>query len=235
MPDFIKTQGVVLRNIPYGDKHLISHIFTESQGRLSFFVYGGQSRKKRNLFLPLNIVELVFKIDRMRELQKIKEIYHAADVSYHFNAQKTPVVFMVSELLDNIIKPYEPDTKLFDFIMKSLIYFDGLDKTGHFFSQFLVFLSYHLGIMAAPEEWQNDLYYDFEQNIFLPYAPVSTFSLNKKQTGYVIDLMEGYAYNSEIQLVPEERHDLIDKFLKYFEYRLGIKSLKSYDLFRRVL
>ncbi len=234
MPDFIKTKGIVLKNIPYGDNNLISHIFTESHGRLSFFIYGGNSKKKRNVFLPLNIVELVFRMDNVRELQKLKEAYNAADISYHFNIKKTPVIFLVSELLSDIIKAYEPDKKLFDFIIKSLLYFDGLDKTNNFFSQFLVFLSYTLGIMAAPEDLQGDLFYDFEQNVFLPYAPVSTFSLNKKQTGYVIDLIEGYAYNPEIKLAAGDRHDLIDKFLKYFAYRFGIKSLKSYDLFRAI-
>ena len=185
--------------------------------------------------MPLNILELVFKREGNRELQKIKEAYNHVNLSYHYDVKKTPVIFLIAELLSGIIKPDEQDLKLFSFVEKSLMYFDASEKFSAFFSQFLVFLSYQLGVMAEPEMLNDALYYDFEQNKYLQYSPVTSLSLNKEQTAYVITLLRGYAYNQNVKLPHNERHDLIDKFLKYFTLRFGLKKLNSYELLRRML
>ena len=235
MSETIKTRGIVFKNIRYGDKNLISDIFTESYGRLSFFIYGGNTKKKRNIYLPLNVVEIVFQLDIKRDLQKIKESYNVLNLTYHYEVKKTPVIFLISELLSDIVKSEEIDKSFFNFLIKSLVYYDKLEKINSFFSQFLVFLSYNLGIMAVPENDIKYSYYDFEENTFLQYSPMNNFYLNEKQTDFIITLLKKYEYNVDIVLPLNDRIDLIEKFLKYITIRFGIKKLNSYELFRRVL
>ena len=232
MPEYIKTKGIVLLNIPYGDNNLISHIYTESHGRLSFFVYGGQKKKKKNIYLPLNKLELVFALDRKHELQKVKEAAWIENYKCHFDVKKSPVVFLVSELLANTIDYEIKDEKLFSFLEKSLDFFNRTNKTAVFFSQFLVFFAYFSGIL--PEKDNGGIYFDFDNVAYERYKPVGDFYLDEKQTEFLSALLNTMSYNEDFYLPASIRHDLIDKFLKYFKLKFGIRDLKSYELFKRM-
>jgi DNA repair protein RecO (recombination protein O) len=233
MSDYIKTKGIVLRNIPYGDKNLISHIYTESHGRLSFFIYGGQTRKKKNIYLPLNEIELVFAYDKKHELQKIKEAYSSETFKFHYDIKKSPVVFLVSELLSNTLNYEIKDEKLFTFLEKSLNFFNDTEKISVFFSQFVVFFAFFLGILSKNEE-EFDGFFDFESNTYELYKPMGNFYLDKEQTLYMGNLLDLMAYNNDLFLTADKRHDLIEKFLKFFKLKFGIKDIKSYELFKRM-
>jgi len=231
MPEYIKSKGIVIHNVPYGDKNLISHIYTESHGRLSFFVYGGKSKKKRNIFLPLNKVELVFAYDTKHDLQKIKEIYSEGNFTFQFDIKKSPVIFLISELLYHYLKEEEKDEVFFDFLEKTLVFLNKVEQMPAFFSQFLIFFAYFSGVLNLPDG-KKGLFFDLETQEFYDKRDKSKPVLDVVQTKYVERLLSGLAYNKSITLFPDERHDLIEKFIEYFRIKFGINRIKSYDLFR---
>ncbi len=215
----IKTNAIVIKTINYSDKHLIVHLFTESLGRLSFFVYGGQSRKKKSFFLPLNSIEIIFTPNNNRDLQIIKEIGASNTFSFHNQYNKIPAIFLISELLDKTI-PYEiEDNRLFRFLTDTIMFLDRIKNTSAFFSQFLIFYSFLLGILSNEREKEE---FDIE------------YILSQEQAKYISNLLLQYSYNEGLKLPPVVRHDLIEKLLKNIQEKMNISPLKSYEVFKRM-
>ena len=56
-----KTNGMVLRAIPYNDKYAIIYMYTEAFGRVSYLVGRARGRKSaltKALFIPLSVLEM---------------------------------------------------------------------------------------------------------------------------------------------------------------------------------
>ena len=73
---FEQIKGVVLNTVEYSDKLSIVRIYTDKFGMASFTLPNARSKKaavKRNLFQPLNLLELVIDYKSGRQVQKIKE------------------------------------------------------------------------------------------------------------------------------------------------------------------
>ena len=73
----IKTKGYVFRTLKYGEHQLITDIFTESNGLLSFIVPGARKGgiHSKGIFLqPLSSLDLIIEVQDGKNLQKIKEI-----------------------------------------------------------------------------------------------------------------------------------------------------------------
>ena len=73
----IKTKGYVFRTLKYGDHQVITDIFTESNGLLTFIVPGARKGgvHSKGIFLqPLSSLDLIIEVQDGKNLQKIKEI-----------------------------------------------------------------------------------------------------------------------------------------------------------------
>ena len=58
---FVKTHGIVLRTVKYGDDSLIIDLLTREEGRVSAVVRTGSSQKsrmRRRLFQPLAVLDV---------------------------------------------------------------------------------------------------------------------------------------------------------------------------------
>ena len=71
----IKTKGYVFRTLKYGDHQVITDIFTESNGLLTFIVPGARKGgvHSKGIFLqPLSSLDLIIEVQDGKNLQKIK-------------------------------------------------------------------------------------------------------------------------------------------------------------------
>ena len=68
---FVTTRGVVLRTYPFKDKKLISKIYTEDKGLVSFII----KKNKDQIILsqPLNIVEITYRESNTHSLFYIND------------------------------------------------------------------------------------------------------------------------------------------------------------------
>ena len=146
----VKTQGVVLNYIKYGDTSIICKIYTKSLGLQSYIINGIRNSKSKNIgfFQPLNILDLVVYHKKNSGLQRIKENkLEYPFTSLHLNMKKVSVCFFLAEFLSKIFQSDEDQGNKFNFIKDSLIIFDGLEKNySNFHIQFLIKFSKYHGI-----------------------------------------------------------------------------------------
>ena len=119
----VKTEGIILQNIKYGDKKLILKVFTKQEGLVTLSAIASKSptaKIKMATTMPLQLVELSFNLKANKEIQQLNEanlIYVCDDVSKSFN--KLAVAQFLNEVLIKCIKEQHPNEELFDFITSS--------------------------------------------------------------------------------------------------------------------
>ena len=137
-----KTIGIVLHTFKYNDTSNIVDIFTRDKGRVSFIVRIPKSNKstvKKNIFQPLNILEIEADFRDKVSLSKIKNAkpdYPFVSITY--DPYKITIALFLSEFLHKAINEGSDNEQLFDYIKNSIIWLDQCEKG---FSNFhLVFL-----------------------------------------------------------------------------------------------
>ena len=66
----ISTKAIVLRKINYSDSSLIVDVFTELEGRKSFFIKGILGKKKQNLKIHISNLYHKFRLNTIKEKRK---------------------------------------------------------------------------------------------------------------------------------------------------------------------
>ena len=146
----IKTKGIVLSYIKYGETSIICKIFTETSSIQTFIINGVRKSKSKNiaLYQPLNILDLVIYHKESSGIQRIKEA--KLDVIYkslHLDIKKISICYYISEFLSKILKSSEINEYQFNFIQDSLIVFDNIEYNySNFHIQFFLKLTKYYGI-----------------------------------------------------------------------------------------
>ena len=152
-----KTRGIVLHQIKYTDSGTVVWFYTRNFGRQSFMIKGIRNRKsgKHNVFFqPMSILDMVIYYKESRGMQTIKEFsvsYAPSDI--YFNVKKSSVAIFLGEVLASVLREETPNEELFDFIEKSVVYFDSCnDGYSNFHIAFLAGLSSYLGFEPGSEK-----------------------------------------------------------------------------------
>ena len=126
----LKTNGIVLRSIKYGDSSLVTTIFTNVSGVKTYMVQGVRSAKqgknRGGTFQPGMLLELVVYEQPQKNLQRIREFQPAyLYTDLQENVVKNSVVLFSAELLLRLLPEQAPLPDLFDL---AYTYFITLDK-----------------------------------------------------------------------------------------------------------
>ncbi len=118
------THGIVLNRIKYSDNSIIVPIFTQKFGRQSYLIYGNSTKKngtKLNLFQPLYVLDLQAYQRENRDLQKLKEYAISFPVhNLYSDSSKNGIALFISEFLYRSIRENEPDTLMFEFLIRAV-------------------------------------------------------------------------------------------------------------------
>ncbi len=116
MSAIVKTKGIVLKKINFGDSSTIVTLFTERFGKLSAIKKGARSSKSGagNLLDVLNYLEIVIYKKETRDVQLVSQI----SLIKHFNnikadLEKFKYSLAIIELLEHFIKEEESNELLF--------------------------------------------------------------------------------------------------------------------------
>lgn len=126
----LKTNGIVLRSIKYGDSSLVTTIFTTVSGVKTYLVQGVRSAKpgknRGGTFQPGMLLELVVYEQPQKNLQRIREFQPAyLYTDLQENVVKNSIVLFSTELLLRLLPEQAPLPDLFDL---AYTYFITLDK-----------------------------------------------------------------------------------------------------------
>jgi len=209
----VKTDGIVLRQIPFSDTSIIVKIFTRDYGVRSFLIKGAKSKRnpKANILKPINQISISFNNRENKGLQQIKDcqLIFAPDAK-DFGIFKSAVSMLIIEVLNRTI-PDESytDTDKFDFVQFSFQYLQHHPLHSCFYLSFLFQYAIFLGI-EVPSNVIGD------ENI--------------------AENLTEYSYNSKLSISKSERKKIFNIIEEHFSRNLtNYKALKSIGILEEIL
>jgi DNA repair protein RecO (recombination protein O) len=236
-----KTRGIVLHQIKYTDSGIVSQIYTRKFGRQSFMIKGMRSRKtgKHNvLFQPLFILDLELYYKASREMQNLKEFsVHFTPYDIYSNIKKSAVAMFLGEVLTSVLKEESPHEEMFDFIEKSIIYFDKCQVGfANFHIAFLAGLSSFLGFEPGIQTDKDDVYFDMVNGVFVAVPPVHGNYANEEISTIIADFFRSsYDTAGNISLTGKLRNDILETLVRFYSLHLpGLKKIRSLEVLKEV-
>lgn len=236
-----KTRGIVLHQIKYTDSGIVVQMYTRKFGRQSFLIKGMRNRKtgKHNiLFQPMFILDLELYYKPTREMQTLKE-FSSCFTPYNIygNIKKSSVAIFLGEVLTSVLKEESPHEDLFDYIEKSIVYFEECDEGyANFHIGFLAGLSSFLGFEPGPRLSSDDVFFDMVNGVFVPIPPFHGNYADKEITNILADFfVASYDSISQISLNGKMRNDVLETLVRYYSLHLpGLKKIKSLEILKEV-
>lgn len=234
----VKTEGIILQNIKYGDKKLILKIFTKQQGLVTFNAIASRSptaKIKPASTLPLQLVELSFNSKPNKEIQQLNEsnlLYVFDDVSKDFN--KLTVAQFLNEVLVKCIKEQHPNEELFDFITSSYKWFnESAADYNNFHICFLFELSKYLGFEPHNNFDEQDCYFDTREGKFTSFSLGFPLGFDRTQSQSFRKVFDANLLGKPLGRA--ERNELLECLLAYYKVHVaGFNELRSYAVLKEL-
>ncbi|MCC5921581.1 MAG: DNA repair protein RecO [Cyclobacteriaceae bacterium] len=226
-----KTEGIVLGFIKYKESSIITRIYTERFGRVSYIVNGvrtAKSKSKAALYQPFNLLDMVVYHREKNDLQRISEArLSVLNLSIGQSRIKSSLALFLSEVLDKSLREESGDTALFEYVKQHILLLEDMptaecyDFHLRFLSGFLILLGF--GLQGA-DDFLDSISYE---RIDLPTLRRKSAILDRLFARDEVDL--------KASLTKAERDILLDGLLLYFKQQIeGFGQLKSIDIIRQV-
>ncbi len=222
----VKTKGIVLGYMKYGDTSIIARIFTEEGGYGSYIVNSIRSQKSKKsigYFQPFTILDLVLYVKETRELQRISEFKSHFPLHHiHQDLVKSSITLFLTEVFSKLLQSEQsPNPELYSFAEESIKSFDQqTNGVGNFHLQFLLKLGPFLGYAI-----------DDVDNIFSSTDRLTPSTENQE----ILDMLMKEPYGYETKMSRVTRNAMLDSILEYYQHHAHIAKPKSLDVLRSIL
>ncbi|MBC6425606.1 MAG: DNA repair protein RecO [Ekhidna sp.] len=222
----VKSKGIVLNYIKYGDTSIIAKIFTEAYGYGSYIVNSIRSRKSKKsigYFQPFSILDLVLYLKESRDLQRISEFKsHIPLHSIHQDLYKSTITLFLSEVFSKLLQSEQSSNpSLYAFAEASIHTFDQIRQgVANFHIQFLLKLTSYLGFEI--------------ENVEHLFSPTDKLMVSKDEH-HLLQKMLKNPYGFSYDLNGSIRGRMIDAILSFYEHHLHISKPKSLKVIRSIL
>lgn len=166
----VSTRAFVFSSVKYAEADLIVTCFTEDYGLKSYLIRGVLKSKRGKLrtsmFQPLTLLTLEAYHKNKGTLERISEArVQNPYLTLQSQIIKSSLVLFLSEILKNTIKEEEANSKLFQFLEKSLLWLDTQEEVANFHLLFLLKLTHFLGFYPDFAEKQFT-YFNLQEGNF---------------------------------------------------------------------
>ncbi len=237
----MRSNGIVLRSLRYGDQQIILDIFTEEAGTVPFILRlprSGKRGARAVVWQPLSLVEVLWQAVPKANLQKPKELslWHPWHELSNRPA-KTAICLFLSEFLGHALRSEQQNGALYDFVVSSLQWLDEADdRFSNFHIVFLLHLSRFLGFMPNVEDWEEGAYFDLQAATFIPVRPAHPFYIEGAESALVSKFLRmDYRSMRAVGLNGATRRRALELIVLF--YRLHVPEmpeLKSLDVLMEV-
>lgn len=217
----IKTRGIVIRTIKYGESSAICNILTEHNGLLGFHIpsaYKNKGKVKISYLQALNTIELSFNYKKTLTLQKITDIScNSYPDLNNFTQQAFYHVFC--EMLQQTIKENELNAHLFEYLYNEAI--PGMSADIHFWQLPFVMLNilHHYGCSPNCDTYNQGAFLDLQNGIFIDtLIPIKTLA-DQESSATIYDIL-----NKGIAHLPVDnklRFEVIEDLIRYFKWHIN--------------
>jgi DNA repair protein RecO (recombination protein O) len=234
------SKGFVVKSIKNGETSMIVSCYLEDIGLKSFIVKGIYGTKKPKFskahFFPLNFISINYNLSKPDRLSDIKEVKPVIIFnSIHSSNQKSTVIIFLSEILNSVFKEEgDKNQNLFNFLNKSISWYDTHENCNNFHIKFLIELTRHIGFYPNIMS-QEDNYFNLESGSSSTIKPISKFidfddyELFKQLLGMKFEDLNYMAINKDSRL------RLLNHIIDYYSLHLQMfKSPKSIDILSEI-
>ena len=233
------TQGIVLHNIKYADKKIISKIYTKDFGLISANINvgnGPKSKIKAGVIQPLTQIECVVSLKENKEVQQMSEVkclFVYTDLQTNFS--KLCIAQFLNEVLYKCIKEQIPNDDLFDLICHTYQWLDkAVDSYTDTHIYFLFELTKHLGFYPTNNRDKNLAYFDTLEGKFFSTTKSFPLGFDYWQSELFADLFS-YSLSNQKKINRSERLALLDCLLHYYKMQIpGLMEFKSYAVMQEM-
>lgn len=237
----VKTRGIILSNVKYGDKKVISKIYTRSFGLRTYIINFSSSSKSRIRaahIQPLNQVELEVSSREKNEINRVTEIRVTAPYrEINFHILKNCIAGFINEALVKTLKEGDADEDLYDFISASLYSLDdSTENYNAFHLYFLMELSNYLGFFPLNNYDSANSIFNLSDGRFEPSAPPHSQYLDRNESSVFSELISNYSAYKEAAPPAGIRTVMLNLLLRYYHFHVpSFTDFKSLPVLQATL
>ncbi|HLN20014.1 MAG TPA: DNA repair protein RecO [Bacteroidales bacterium] len=236
-----KTKAIVLHQIRFTDSGIIVHFYTREFGRMPVLIKGMRSKKSgkaASMFQPMSLLDIEFYNKPSRQVQLLREISVShAFLSIHSDIKKSVVMLFLAEVLSSFLVEEIPNHLLFDYIERSVIWFDeSQEKFSNFHISFLCGLSSFLGFEPAVKKNREDNFFDMLNGRFAPVPPVH----GEYISGHLAEMMGSFLSTSPedsagIAMTGRQRNEMAETIIRYYLlHQPSVRKINSLEVLKEV-
>ncbi|MFL2590515.1 MAG: DNA repair protein RecO [Flavobacteriaceae bacterium] len=235
----ISTKAIVLRKIKYSDSSLIVDVFTELEGRKSFFLKGilgkTKSKIKNSYFQPLS--QILIKYNKKQN----KKINFLVDCKINFHCQnlyldyqKSSIILFLNEILNMCIIEEACNKNLYHYLENSLKWLDNNHKISNFHIVFILNLLKYLGVTPQLKS-PTSRFLSFENGSFEDEKPKGLY-VEGESVKSIISLLGMKFDNCFLLKISQiQKHEILKILMEYIEYHVqGFKKPQSLHVLHQV-
>ena len=236
----VKTRGIVLNHIKYGETSIVVHIYTEELGRQSYIVNSVRTPKKKNLLAllqPLTLLDLEVYHKNKQELHRIKELkIEGPFKTIPFHPLRRAIAFFITELLSMSLREEEANSNLFQYLKQSIQVIDeGLPGENNFHLFFMLQLTRFLGFY--PQKTDQLDYFDLLNGCFCSNKPTHNHYLTDAAKQHWNELLNiNLANLDKLKWNAPIRQQLIEALETFYQLHMpAFTHLRSHHVLHQIL
>lgn len=238
----VKSTGIILRSLKYGETSLILDIYSRDYGLNSYIIGGVRNKKSKTqagLCQIMSLVEFVAYHKNTKSLFRIKEISSAHLYRrIPFEILRRSVGMFMTEVLKNVVKEDEENPELFDFIYNWFLFLDqSTDSVSNLHLLFLLELAEQIGIQPRDNYSMNNPIFDLMDGQFIRDLPDHHYFLDAEDSEHLYDMMmQERSDVHELPLTNTQRRLLLDKLIQFYKLHVdSMKDLLTYPILNEIL
>ena len=232
-------KAIVLTAVLYNDNSYMLNLFTDELGYVTTSVkIGKRSKVRQSHIQPLTSLDVELTGKPSQKIMHITEcITSKGCENIIYEPEKIITAQFLSDFLQQTLKQSQKETRLFDFISKSIIYFNNIKRgQSNFHLVFLIKLTHYLGFFPNLEGFKYGVYFDLEAGCFVHTPPIHNNYLSPNDTfNFVQFLRLDYNTMYIYTLTREQRNIFLDFIIKYYKLHISdFDNLKSLNILRQL-
>lgn len=232
--------AIVVRATRTSDSGLVVDMLTERYGRMAFMVHVGRGRRQPSLsmFQCLSQVEVDFDLRSRSDIQHIRNVRMASAYgSIPFEASKMAVAMFLAEFLSHASRGEHEAGRLFDFVRKSLLWYDeSAASAPNFHLVFMIGVLRFLGFRPDIRRDAAGEYFDLLSGEYCSARPAHSHYMSGDELRLMPLLLEA-DYNSMHNLVMsrQQRNRATDIVLDFCRIHLPqFPAMRSISIVREL-
>lgn len=237
------TQGIVLKQIKYGETSVICKIFTYDYGIQSYMIKGVRNikskYKKANILFPGAVLDLVTYQQQREGIAYLKEYNLAAEsIQYDNSVIVNCIQLFAIELLDNLLVDHQEHQDMYIYYLKWIQYLQHVpDKL---LANAPLYYLIQMGRMSGYSMPTNNIHHQYyallHDGAEINRPVIGSMTVEEVQLLEQIMQTESFEVAMQIKMSNPSRRNILNNYLQFVEHQMpGFRPLKCMSVLHMVL